>query len=453
LSDRQNIYGYYPSSGVKPTISAVDYFDGGSADESPVQTTSVFQVRVRWSKEMDINVEPTVWLTSSGKVNPSVFTGGEWETVVVSGDAYLTPHINLSGDNVGTVIVGVSGAQSFDGNVMDLNSAADLFTLEQGYPTLRGIVINEGDEYVHHPNVALKWSAVGADQIYISGDVQNADNTNQWISTNVSGDGVSIGSGDVVLASGTDGLKIVYAKFQTASGDESPFVFDYVMLDRSGDAITDVSCAEASGGATIGNADYTIEDEPYFSWSEPNSTSPIRGYAWALTSGEGTEAELPSTINARKPYVNYVGKPITPGKYKFFVKAQDEAGNWGSGDQFDYWLASGDSFKIAGRIRGYTDSGKGTEIFDGEATASGDGSPYIEWNDPQSPGDDTFYINTSGDNCHESNYEFSTADPNYTFSTSLGEGMTRILMRPITGLGISGDLTEFSYVWTSGSVG
>jgi len=452
MSEGKAIYGYFENPVVKPTVQEVSYFDNGSEVVSPISATEVFQVRVRFAREMEASVEPTVWLTSTGAKSPTVPTGGTWENILLSGDAYRTPVFGLSGDHIGTVTVGVSGGQAYNGVVMSANEAADLFTLKAGGPTGTGFVINEGAEYINRPNVAVKWSAVGASHVWISGDVVAADNTHQWIPTNVSGDSSTLGSGDVVLNSDADGLKTVYAKFKTASGDESVFGSDYIVLDRSGDAITDVACSVASGGAAIGNASWTTDDQPYFSWSAPSSASPIRGYAYALTSGDGSDAALPDTVNLSSGdiHVDYTGDPITPGKHKFIVKAQDKANNWGSGDQFDYWLASGDSFHIPGRIRMWEDSGQTYEITDGMATASGDGSPYIAWNDPQSPGDDTFYINTSGDNVHETNYEFSTTDPNYTFTTSLGVGLTRILMRPITGLGISGDIHEFSFAWTSG---
>jgi len=452
VSEDKAIYGFFkPDGTVKPTVQDVTYYDNGSVVTSPVDTTEVFQVELRFSKEMNPTVEPTVWLESTGPKDPTVPEGGTWRNAIVSGDSYRTPVFGLSGDHIGTVTVKASGGQSDDNNVMDLNSAVDIFTLEAASgPTLPAVDIHEGTEAINLPNVSLRWSSAGASQVWISGDVQAADNTNQWIPTNTSGDGVNIGSGDVVLASGSDGLKTVYAKFSTASGDESAFVSDYIILDRSGDAITDIACSNASGGSAIGNASWTTVNRPYFYWTEPVSSGDIRGYAFVLTSGDGTDVELPDEINIFDNYVDYADAPVDPGKHKFFVKAQDAALNWGSGDQFDYWLASGDSFFMPGRIRMWTSGDKVTELEDGIVTSSGDSRFYIEWQDPQSPGDDTFYINTSGDQVNENNYEFSTTDSDYTFTSPLGTGITRVLVRPITGLGISGDHQEFTLIWTSG---
>jgi len=453
MSNDKAIYGFFKaSSTVKPTIMGIDYFDGGSVVESPVQTTSLFQARIRFSKEMDPTVEPTIRMESSSGINPTVPGGGTWENLVVSGDAYRTPNINLTADHVGVITVIASGAQSVDNNIMALNGAVDQFTLDGATgPSDLAVVISEGVEAINRPNVSLRWSAAGASQIWISGDVQPADNTGQWIPSNVSGDNVNIGSGDVVLDIDGDGLKTVYAKFQTPSGDESAFVSDSIILDRSGDAITDVACAVASGGSAIGNASFTTDKEPYFAWSQPSGAAAIRGYAYVLTSGDGTEAELPTNINSYDNFVDYAGNPVQAGIHKFIVRAQDEAKNWGSGDVFDYYLASGDLFFMPGRIRAYTADDKVTELQDGVVTTSGDSAVYAEWIDPQSPGDDTFYINTSGDDVNEKNFEFQTPNPNYQFGV-LGEGMTRIMVRPITGLGASGDRQEFSLCWVSGDL-
>ncbi len=455
MSEDKAIFGWFPASvTVKPTVMDVKYFDNDSEVTSPIDTTEVFQVKVRFSKEMNPTVDPTITLDSDGIKDPTVPAGGTWSNVIVSGDAYLTPYFGLSGDHVGTITVGASGGQAADGNVMNENSAADIFTLEAAEgPTLPALYIAEDVVAINHPNVSLRWSSSDHTQVWISGDVQDADNTGQWIPTNVSGDGINIGSGDVVLTSGDgDGLKTVYIKFANASGDETAFVNDYIMLDRSGDAITDVACYIASGDAAIGNSDWTTDDTPYFSWTAPESSGDIRGYAYVLTSGDGSDAELPADINTVQPYVDYVNDPVTPGKHKFIVKAQDEAKNWGSGDQFDFWNASGDSFFMTGQIRAWTANNKVTELTDGEVTASGDGAPYIEWQDPHSPGDDTFYIQISGDNVNENDYAFTTPDANYLFGSTLGVGVTRILVRSITGLGISGDHQEFTLIWASGDI-
>lgn len=454
MSEDKAIYGFFKDVvTVKPTVREISYFDNDSVVTSPMSVTEVFQVRVRFSKEMDPTVDPTITLDSSGLKDPTVPGGGTWENLIASGDAYRTPYFGLSGDHIGTITVGVSGGQAADGNVMNENSAADIFTLEAAAgPTQAAVAIDEGGETINHPNVALAWGASDATQVWISGDVQAADNTGRWIPTNVSGDGLAVGSGDVVLTSGEDGIKYVYMKFANASGEETTFVSDYIVLDRSGDAIGDVACAQGSGEAAIGNADWTTFRKPYFSWSIPASASEIAGYAYVLTSGDGTDAELPDEPNTFEAFVDFADSPPDPGKHKFFVKAQDDARNWGSGDVFDYWLASGDSFFMAGQIRMWTSGDKVTELTDGEVTSSGDSRFYIEWQDPQSPGDDTFYIQISGDEVSENDYAFSTIDPSYAFTTPLGVGVTRVLVRPITGLGISGDHQEFTLIWSSGDL-
>ncbi len=454
MSEDKAIFGWFPADvTVKPTVMDIKYFDNDSEVTSPIDTTEVFQVKVRFSKEMDSTVDPTITLDSDGIKDPTVPGGGTWSNVIVSGDAYLTPYFGLSGDHVGTITVGISGGQALDGNVMNNNPAADIFTLKAAAgPTLPALYIAEGVVAINHPNVSLRWSASNHTQVWISGDVQEADNTDQWIPTNISGDGIEIGSGDVVLASGTDGRKDVYIKFANASGDETAFVNDYITLDRSGDAITDVECSIASGDAAIGNADWATDDTPYFSWTAPESSGDIRGYAYVLTSGDGSDAELPDEINSTVPWVDYAFDPVIPGKHKFIVRAQDEAKNWGSGDQFDFWLASGDAFFMSDQIRMWTSGDKVTEITDGEAISSGDSRFYIEWQDPMSPGDDTFYIQISGDEVNENDYAFSTPDANYSFTDPLGVGITRVLVRSITGLGISGDHQEFTLIWSSGDM-
>lgn len=447
VEEFENIFGYFPpDSTVKPTVLEVTYFDNDSVVISPVTTTEVFQVRLRFSKEMDPTIEPTIALDSDGTLDPVVPAGGTWSNIIVSGDSYETPYFALSGDSVGTITVRASGGTSEDGNVMDYNTAVDTFTLSGvNDPTGNGIAIDEGSEAVNHPNIALKLSSVGATLMWFSGDVVDDSQANEWITY--------AASGDVVLASGDgDGLKTVCAKFSDPSGNESAFVSDYVMLDRSGDAITDIACSNASGGSAIGNADWTTVNTPYFSWTAPASSGDIRGYAYVLTSGDGTEDELPDEINTFDPFVDYLYDTQDSGKYKFFVRAQDEASNWGSGDVFDFWLASGDLFDMPGQIRCWTSGDKLTEIEDGVVTSSGDGIPYIEMGDPQSPGDDTFYIQISGDNVNESDYAFSTVDSNYTFIDTLGVGITKILVRPITGLGVSGDVQEFNFIWASGDI-
>ena len=448
MSDFKNIFGFFEvDSVVKPTILDIKYYDNDSVVESPVDTTEVFQMKLRFSKEMDPTVEPTVELDSSGTKDPTVPSGGTWSNVIVSGDAYLTPYFGLSGDHVGAITVKCSGGVSEDGNVMDANNAVDTFTLSGvAAPTLNAIVIDMGSEYVNDPPVALKLSSSGATKMWISGDVIDDASTNEWITYNT--------SGDAVLASGDgDGTKTVYAKFSDASGNESAFVSDYIVLDRSGDAITDVACSNGSGGAAVANADWQLVDEPYLYWSEPASSGDIRGYAYVLTSGDGTDAELPSRINTFVNNVDYAHKynKVSPGKHKFFVKAQDSAENWGSGDAFDLWVASGDAFQISGPIRAWATPGKVTEINNGQVTSSGDSRLYLEWNDPQSPGDDTFYTQISGDNVSETDYAYSSGDAK-VFTEELGVGITRILVRPITGLGISGDVKEFVFIYSSGDL-
>lgn len=447
MSEFKQIMGYFlPDSTVKPSILEVIYYDNDSVVTSPMNTTEVFQIQIRFSKQMNPTVDPTFTLVSTGSKNPVVPGGGVWSNIVESGDGYLSPYFALSGDYIGTITVGVSGGISFDGNVMDNNNAVDLFTLQAADgPTENSVVINEGTEYVNNPEVDLKLGSTNAAQMWISGDVANDVNTNDWI--NYAEDLT------VQLASGDDGTKNIYAKYKTASGDESSFVADRIVLDRSGDAITDIACSNGSGGASIGNADWQIVNKPYFSWTEPVSTAPIQGYAYVLTSGDGSDSELPSEINLFDNFLNYDDREtvIPPGKHLFIVKAQDKAGNWGSGDQFDLWVASGDNFQMA-RVRAYTSGDKLTEIENGIATSSGDSRVYIEWQDPSSPGNDVFYIQHSGDNVNENDFSFSTSDPNYKFTDPLGVGITRILVRAITGLGVSGDISEFNLIWASGDI-
>lgn len=455
MSEGKAIYGYFEEdSTVKPTVQDVTYFDNGLVVESPMDTTEVFQVRLRFSKEMDPSVDPTIELDSDGSKDPTVPVGGTWENLIVSGDAYRTPYFGLSGDHIGTVTVKASGGTSEDGNVMSANDAVDTFTLEgAAVPTLPAVIIDEGSEHINRPEVALKLTASGATLMWISGDINDASNVNTWIDYNISGDGVAIASGDVILASGDgDGIKYVYAKFSDASGNETAFISDYIVLDRSGDAITDIACSNGSGGSAIGNASWQTSDTPYFYWTAPTSESAIRGYAYVLTSGDGTDAELPEQISTFDNYVDYAYDSVDPGKYKFIVRAQDSAENWGSGDQFDLWVASGDSFFMSGRIRAWTSGDKVTELTDGDVTSSGDSRIFIEWNDPQSPSDDTFYIQISGDNVNENDYAFSTTSNSYKFTNALGVGITRVLVRPITGLGISGDHQEFVLIWSSGDL-
>lgn len=447
MSDFKNIFGFFDvDSTVKPTVLDVTYYDNSSVVTSPIDTTEVFQLRLRFSKEMDSTIEPTVELDSNGTLDPVVPAGGEWSNIIVSGDAYTTPVLPLSGDHVGTITVKCSGGTSEDGNVMDANNTVDTFTLQAAVgPTLNAIYINEGrSEYTNSPNVALAFSSLDAAQMWISGDVQDDASTNQWISY--------AASGDVVLNSGDgDGTKTVYVKFQDTSGDESGFVSDYIVLDRSGDAITDLACSQASGGSAIGNAGWQTYDTPYFYWTVPTSTSPIRGYAYVLTSGDGTVGEVPEAVNLWRNSIDFAYNNITPGKRRLFVKAQDKAGNWGSGDQFDFWLASGDSFVMTGEIQAWTDPSKLYSITNGQATSSGDSRIYLEWQDPQSPFDDTFYIQTSGDDVNENDYAHSSGDASL-FTEKLNVGVHRILVRPITGLGVSGDIQEFMFIWASGDI-
>src|SRR3990167_9010239 len=147
--------------------------------------------------------------------------------------------------------------------------------------------------------------------------------------------------------------------------------------------------------------------------------------------------------------MDYKFMPLNPGKFKFIVKAMDEAGNFGNTITHNIWVASGDAFDT-GRIQAWTSGDKLTEIPNGAVTWSGDSSVYLEWRDPQSPGDDTFYINWSGDTVTVINYAATTTNANYT-TPVLGQGIHRIRIRSITGLGVSGDVSEYLFVWASGS--
>lgn len=447
MSDVKAIYGFFETdSTVKPTILDIDYYDNDSVVTSPINTTEVFQVKLRFSKEMDTSTDPTIELDSNGVSDPIISTGGTWSNIVESGDGYKTPYFALSGDHIGTVTVKCSGGVSEDGNVMDANNAVDTFTLVGAdVPTENGISINVVVPATNNPNVSLVLQSTGASQMWISGDVIDDADTNQWITY--------AESGDCVLASGDgDGRKTVYAKFSDVSGNETGFYSDYITLDRSGDAITDLACSNGSGGSVIDNASWQTVNTPFFYWTKPESSGDIRGFAFILTSGDGTIAELPSQINIFESNVDYAYASIDAGKHKFIVRAQDYAMNWGSGDAFDIWIASGDAFEMSGSISAWTSGDKLTEITNGEVTSSGDSRIWIEWNDPHSPGDDTFYIQISGDDVNENNYAFSTPSGHYLFPEPLGVGITNIKVRPITGLGISGDYQDFTFIWSSGDL-
>ena len=96
-----NIWGWYDvGSTIKPTVMEAKYFNGGSLVTSPINTTNAFQIQLRFSKAMDKSVTPTVWLDSTGSLDPTVPAGaGTWYDILESGDTWRTPNILLSGDH------------------------------------------------------------------------------------------------------------------------------------------------------------------------------------------------------------------------------------------------------------------------------------------------------------------------------------------------------------------
>ena len=442
------IWGWYDlGETIKPTVMEVKYFDSGSVDTSPINTTNNFQIQLRFSKAMNKTITPTVWMDSNGTLDPVVPSGaGTWYDIIESGDTWRTPNIKLSGDHVGTVTVKASGATADDGNVMDVNNAVDTFTLQKSksYPTAVKCLFRDRVRYTKTSGQSLEIEATDAIQMWISGDIVNeafrGTTPNAWITYSTSGD-VNINAGD--------GQKRIWAKFNDASGNETAFTGDAVYIDRSGDNIGWIDCTNGSGGATIPQSTWQLKKEPYFFWSAPSgSVSFMRGYSFVLTSGGGTEVP-DSFLDSVKPYYDYKDNPIKSGKWKFIVKAMDDAGNFGNTITHNIWVASGDTFDT-GRIRAWTSGDKVTEIPNGAVTWSGDASVYLEWQDPSSPEDDTFYINWSGDTVTAINYAAKTTNANYT-TPVLGQGIWRIRIRSITGLGVSGDVSEFLFVWASGS--
>jgi len=448
------IYGWYDvGSTIKPTVMEAKYFDGGSLVTSPISTTTVFQVQMRFSKAMDKSITPMVWFDSSGAADPTVPAGaGTWYDIIESGDTWRTPQIALDGTHIGAVTVKASGGTSSDGNVMDANNAVDTFTLQNTtiisasrcYFTSQRRFSNESGQ-------AVTLGATGATQMFLSGDVREqtfrGTQAYAWITYSA--------SGDVVLTSG-DGVKKIYANFRNASGDTTGWGGgDPMWYDTSGDNIAWIRASQPSGGTEIPDSTWQILNKPFIFWSEPSGgVAPIRGYSFLITSGDGVQTP-DNVLDGFSSHVDFTNYPVKPGKWKFLIRTQDEAGNFGNTMTFNLWIASGDSQTTVSEIRGYTSPAKTTEIPSGTVTWSGDSSIYLEWNDPLSPGDDTFYIQHSGDTVNSRNFALSSGG-NTWWSPQLNSGnaavVKRILVRSITGLGVSGDISQYLFCWASGTV-
>jgi len=74
---------------------------------------------------------------------------------------------------------------------------------------------------------------------------------------------------------------------------------------------------------------------------------------------------------------------------------------------------------------------------------SDESGPNINWTDPESPSDDTFYITNDGSEPTSSNYEYTTTGVTYDLPEQ-GEGETSIKVRPLNGASTYG--TTYSFI-------
>lgn len=118
--------------------------------------------------------------------------------------------------------------------------------------------------------------------------------------------------------------------------------------DNQGDTITGLSARKSSSGSTISEREWQRDNDPYFSWSQPSSVSPIMAYSWAL------DAQPSNAQNLSAPAYPFPNNSLTDGMHYFRVKSVDKNGNWGPVAGFEIWV---DTSPPALAITGPTSSG------------------------------------------------------------------------------------------------
>jgi len=103
-------------------------------------------------------------------------------------------------------------------------------------------------------------------------------------------------------------------------------------LDGTPDATAGLAAKTDSAGAAIPAATWQMDNDPYFHWTAPNSTSPIAGYSYAL------DGAPDQTVDTANTWYQAPNDGLADGQHTFRVKARDGAGNWGPASAFDIWV-------------------------------------------------------------------------------------------------------------------
>jgi hypothetical protein len=168
-----------------------------------------------------------------------------------------------------------------------------------------------------------------------------------------------------------NGQHTFFVKSRDEAGNWGPTASFSIYVDDVGDTITGLSAFTTSGGSSIGQGTWQTDDDPYFSWNVPNSSSPIVGYSFSLDSPPA------DAVNRLENHYSYPNDALLTGQHTFFVKSLDTAGNWGPAASFNIYVDdTGDAISSI--------TGAGTDPHNGWSPISSgdwqtDDDPFFSW--------------------------------------------------------------------------
>ena len=212
-----------------------------------------------------------------------------------------------------------------------------------------------------------------------------------------------------------------------------------VAADSVADHVANLRAFRHAGGAFLYSGVWYDDADPYMSWNDSSSTSPILGYAVSV------DAPPDCVVTTVAPEYQFPDGSLSDGMHEFNVKALDVAGNCGVASQFD--LAVDSTGDPIADLRVFSHAG-GPEIYAG--IWQGDADPFLNWAAPDSASPILGY---AVDVDTEPSCAVTTHEPEYQFpDLSLPDGMHQLYVRALDVAGNCGPAGTFA-IWVSSTAG